>query len=128
MALRLVYILSSITFILLSSVGRSYSLEVSDEPFCFIVFSDGVLRDLTGICQGNRSSTSSVQVPSNSQLDEASRLYNRVYCYSLAQGSSRAISIEDANLAASIHLNMKGVNESSFQPEFNASSIGMDSC
>lgn len=63
----------------------------------------------------------SAVAPEISQFSEASSLYKQAYCHALAQGVSPSLAIEEANLAAEIYFEIKGVDGSSFQPPFASS-------
>lgn len=96
--------------------GSVSSSEISYEPFCYAIFSDGILRDLTGLCER----TPTAVAPETSQFSEASSLYRKAYCNAIAQGVSPSLAIEEANRATEIYFEIKGVDGSSFRPPFSS--------
>lgn len=106
------FTLSSV--ILFLACGSVSSSEITYEPFCYAIFSDGILRDVTDMCERNRTAVT----PETSQFSEASSLYRQAYCNALAQGVSPFLAIEEADLAAEIYFEIKGVDGGSFQPPF----------
>jgi hypothetical protein len=110
--------------ILLSTCGSVSSSEIPYDSICYVILSDGTPRDLTDMC-GRGQTTVAPETP---QFSEASSLYNQAYCNALAQGVSPSLAIEEANLAAEIYFEIKGIDGDSFQSPFTSQNQNQVSC
>lgn len=108
------FTLSSI--ILLFTCGSVSSSEITYDSICYVILSDGTPRDLTDMCGRDQTTVA----PETPQFSEVSSLYNQAYCNALAQGVSPSLAIEEANLAAEIYFEIKGIDGDSFQPPFTS--------
>lgn len=101
---------------LLFACGSASSSEITYDSICYVILSDGTSRDLTDMCGRDQMTVA----PETSQFSEASSLYSQAYCNALAQGVSPSLAIEEANLAAEIYFEIKGIDGDSFQPPFTS--------
>lgn len=104
------------SFILFFTCGSVSSAEITYESICYIILSDGIPRDLTDMCRREQTTLA----PETSQFSEVSSLYSQAYCNALAQGVSPSLAIEEANLAAEIYFETRGIDGDSFQPPFTS--------
>ena len=106
------FTLSSV--ILFFTCGSVSSSEITYDSICYVILSDGTSRDLANMCGRDQATVA----PETSQFSEASSLYSQAYCNAIAQGVSPSLAIEEADLAAEIYFEIKGVDGGSFQPPF----------